>query len=151
MSVLKRLTVLQNEAAATPVPSRKFFHIGAVEAVDDVGECIPMLSWVDDNLSRYVVSDAPCSAWGGEGGQRGARVELLRCLPNIAVAQGDGVFLVTGSGHDESVPHPGGKGRMHFIHLGLDGSLLDRGLTKLHVYRLEGVQVKNLPARRGPT
>ena len=58
MSVLKRLSVLQNEAQLTPVPTRKYFHIGQPEIMDDVGECIPMLSWVDDNLSRYVVSDA---------------------------------------------------------------------------------------------
>jgi hypothetical protein len=140
MTVLKRLTVLQHEAAATPVPSRKFFHIGAIETVDDVGECIPMLSWIDDNLSRFVVSDAPSSAWGGA-----RAIELLKCLPNVAVAQGDGIFLVTGNGSDESVPHPAGKGRMHFIHLGLGGSLASRGVTKLHVYRLEGVQVKSLP------
>ena len=63
MTVLKRLQVLREDADKEPVPQRKFFHIGQPDVLDDVGECIPMISWVDDNLSRYVVSDAPSSAW----------------------------------------------------------------------------------------
>jgi hypothetical protein len=143
MSVLKRLTVLQNEAAATPVPTRKYFHIGQPENVEEVGECVPMISWVDDNLSRYVVSEVASSSWGREAGA------LIWTLPNLAVASGEGVFLVTGAGRDESVPHPGGKGKMHFVHLGLKRPLVERGIRKLYVYRLEGVQVKGLAAKVG--
>jgi hypothetical protein len=65
-------------------------------------------------------------------------------LPNLAVASGDGIFLITGSGEDSKVAHPGGKGSMHFVHLGLSRRLWDRGVVKLYVYRLEGVQVKGL-------
>lgn len=136
MSVLKRLTVLQNEAQETPVPARKYFHLGTPEVVEDVGECVPMLSWVDDNLSRYVVSDAASSSWGRD------KNVLIRCLPNVGVKSGEGIFLVTGCGDDHSVDHPGGKGKMHFVHLDLDAPLFDRGIKKLYVYRLEGVQVK---------
>ena len=99
MSVLKRLTVLQNEAAATPVPSRKYFHIGKPEEVGDVGECVAMLSWVDDNLSRYVVSDSPSSSWGRDD-------VWMTGLPNVTVANGDGVFLVSGHGRDRSEDRP---------------------------------------------
>jgi hypothetical protein len=141
MSVLKRLTVLQSEAELTPVPQRKYFHIGQPELVDDVGECVPMVAWVDDNLSRYVVSDAASSAWG-----RDPKV-LLRALPNIAVANGEGVFLVTGCGEDTSVAHPGGKGKMHFVHLNLETRLFDRGIKRLYVYKLDGVQVKGMAAK----
>ena len=84
MSVLRRLNVLQNEAAATPVPTRKYFHLGGPEHVADVGECVPMLSWVDDNLSRYVVSDAASTSWGRDDNI------VLRCLPNISVKSGEG-------------------------------------------------------------
>ncbi len=137
MSMLRRLSLLQGEAENTPVPARKFFHIGKVEVVEEVGECLPMMAWNDDNLSRYVVSDAPSNTWGRHPG-------ILRCLPNIDVKKGEGVFLVTGSGSDSSKPHPGGSGRMHFVHLGLTKSLAEAAVTKLYVYRLEGVQVKAL-------
>ena len=140
MSVLKRLTVLQNEAELTPVPARKYFHVGTPEQVEDVGECVPMLSWVDDNLSRYVVSDAASTSWGHD------KNVLVRCLPNMAVKKGEGIFLVTGPGDDGSVDHPSGNGKMHFVHLGLDEPLCERRITKLYLYRLEGVQVKAFSA-----
>jgi hypothetical protein len=139
MSVLKRLSVLQADAAREPIPQRKFFHIGQPELMDDVGECIPMLSWIDDNLSRFVLSDGPSSSWG-----RGSPPPHVIALPNRAVKPGDGIFLVTGEGEDSATPHPEGKGSMHFVHLGVPGKLWDRGLVKLYVYRLEGVQMKNL-------
>ena len=138
---LRRLRVLQSEADLTPVPSRKYFHIGQPEIMEDVGECVPMISWVDDNLSRYVMSDTASSAWGREAGS------WITSLPNIAVQPGDGVLIVTAGGHDESVPHPAGKGKMHFVHLGLKTPLFDRGIKKLYVYRLEGVQVKGMAAK----
>jgi hypothetical protein len=139
MSVLKRLTVLKEDADKEPVPQRKFFHIGQPEVLEDVGECIPLISWVDDNLSRFVVSDGPSSTWG-----RAERRVRLFPLPNRAVKVEDGIFLVSGAGNDHALPHPGGKGSIHFIHLGSPDRLWDKGLVKIYVYRLEGVQFKNL-------
>ena len=139
MSVLKRLTVLREDADKEPVPQRKFFHLGQPEVLDDVGECIPMISWVDDNLSRYVVSDTPSSAWGREE----PRPRLFP-LPNRAIKVEDGLFLISGAGADHAVPHPNGKGSIHFVHLGSRERLWDRGLVKIYVYRLDGVQFKNL-------
>lgn len=138
--LLKRLTVLQNEAAETPVPARKYFLIGQPEVIDEVGECLPMVAWTDDNLSRYVVADAASARWGEAPG-------LLRALPNLEVKSGDGVFLIAAAGEDRSEPHPAGKGRMHFVHLGLGRPIAAGGVTKLYVYRLEGVQVHGLRAK----
>lgn len=140
---LRRLVVLREEAAEEPVPQRKFFHIGQPELMDDVGECVPMLSWVDDNLSRFVVSTAPSSSWG-----RGDAPAVVIALPNVAVANGDGIFLISGQGTDGKTAHPTGKGHMHFIHLGQKGRLWE-GMTRLYVYRLEGVQAKGLAGKRG--
>ena len=143
MSVLKRLSVLQNEAQLTPVPTRKYFHIGQPEVMQDVGECVPMISWVDDNLSRYVVSDAASTAWGKD------KNVLIRALPNVEVKNGEGVFVITGCGENESVPHPVTKGaKMHFVHLDLAGSLFGDGIKKLYVYKLDGVQVKALSRKK---
>lgn len=140
---LRRLNVLQTEAEQTPVPTRKFFHVGKPEVMQDEGhgkaaECIPMLSWVDDNLSRYVLSDAASSSWSAD------TKALIVALPNIAIAKGDGVFVMAGHGTDESVPNPSAKGRMHFVHLGLARGFVERGITRLYIYRLEGVQMKGL-------
>jgi hypothetical protein len=132
--------VLQNEAASTPVPARKYFHIGQPEIIDEVGECVPMVCFGDDNLSRYVISDAASVRWGnGEA--------LVKSLPNVDVKAGDGVFLISAGGNDSSEPHPAGKGRMHFVHLDLTRPLAERGITKLYVYRLDGVQVHGLRAK----
>src|SRR4051794_6212171 len=109
--VVRRLTVLKEDADREPLPQRKFFHIGNPEVMDDLGECIPMISWIDDNLSRYVVADGPSSTWGKTS-------RHVFALPNHAVKVEDGVFLVTGAGQDSSVPHPNGKGKIHFVHLG---------------------------------
>lgn len=134
------MTVLQNEAASTPVPSRKFFHLGQLEVLDEVGECLPMVALVDDNLSRFVVSDSASVRWGAPG-------VLLRAMPNIDVKAGEGVFLISAAGEDRSEPHPAGTGRMHFVHLGTERSLVTAGLSKLFVYRLDGVQVHGLKRR----
>jgi hypothetical protein len=139
---LRRLTVLQSEAELTPVPTRKYFHVGQPELMEDVGECVPMIAWVEDNLSRYVLSDAPSSVWGREA------PALLAGLPNVAVQPGDGVFVITGAGRDESLPHPQGKGSMHFVHLGIKRRLFSEGTKKLYVYRLDGVQVKSLASKK---
>jgi hypothetical protein len=140
MSILKRLTVLRDDADKEPLPQRKFFHIGQPEVLDDVGECIPMISWVDDNLSRFVIADGPSSTWGT------GRAPMARIfpLPNRAVKVEDGLFLISGVGSDHALPHPNGKGSIHFIHLGAPGKLWDGGLVKIYVYRLDGVQFKNL-------
>lgn len=140
--VLRRLTVLRDDAEKEPLPQRKFFHIGQPEILDDVGECIPMIAWVDDNLSRYIVSDAPSSAWGRASGPgSGARIIAL---PNHAVKAEDGIFLITGAGADSATRHPNGKGTIHLIHLGSPAPLWDKGLVKIYIYRLDGVQFKNI-------
>lgn len=139
MSVLKRLTVLREDAEKEPVPQRKFFHIGQPEVMDDIGECIPMISWVDDNLSRFVIADGPSSTWG-----RGLPRVNVFPLPNRAVKVEDGIFLVTGVGSDHALPHPSGKGSIHFIHLSAPHPLWSKGMVKIYVYRLEGVQFKSL-------
>jgi hypothetical protein len=140
MSILKRLTVLREDADKEPLPQRKFFHIGQPEILDDVGECIPMISWVDDNLSRFLVSDGPSSTWGS------GRLPASRLfpLPNRAVKVEDGLFLISGPGNDHALPHPNGKGSIHFVHLGAPGRLWDKGMVKIYLYRLDGVQFKNL-------
>jgi hypothetical protein len=143
MTVLKRLSVLQADADREPVPQRKFFHIGQPEVLDDLGECIPMISWVDDNLSRYVIADAPSSAWA-----RATPRPRLFPLPNRAVKVEDGLFLVSGPGQDRAVPHPRGKGSIHFVHLGAAERLWDSGQRKIYVYRLEGVQMKSLAEKK---
>ena len=136
--VVRRLTLLQNEAQQVPVPTRKFFHIGQPQVMDDVGECVPMISWVADNLSRFVVTDTPSDSWG-----RGTPT-LLLTLPNLSVEPKDGVLLATGRGNVESLPHPSGKGRMHFVYLNREERLFTGGIRKLYIYRLDGVQVKGM-------
>jgi len=137
MSVPTRLKVLREDADQSPLPLRKFFHIGEPEVLDDLGECVPLLSWVDDNLSRFVVADGPSSTWG-----KGAPRVNVFPLPNWAVKIEDGIFLVSGAGVDRSVPSPDGKGHIHFIHLSAEGRLWDRPTAKIYVYRLDGVQFK---------
>jgi hypothetical protein len=137
MSVLKRLTVLRADAEKEPVPQRRFFHLGNPEVLEDVGECIPMIAWVDDNLSRFIVSDTPSSAWA-----RRAPPPRIFPLPNRAVKQEDGIFLITGPGEDSTAPHPNGKNAIHFVHLGSSELLWDKPSAKIYVYRLEGVQMK---------
>jgi hypothetical protein len=143
MSVLKRLTVLREDADKEPIPQRKFFHIGQPEVLDDVGECIPMISWVDDNLSRFIVSDGPSSTWG-----KGSPKVNVFPLPNRAVKPEDGLFLITSAGSDHSAPHPNGKGSIHFVHLNSPRALWDKGITKIYIYRLEGVQFKSVVEKK---
>lgn len=141
--VVRRLNVLRDDADREPVPQRKFFHIGQPEIMDDVGECIPMISWMEDNLSRFVIADAPSSAWG-----RTSPRPHIFALPNRAVKAEDGIFLITGMGADSSVNNPNGKSMIHFIHLGSPERLWDKGLVKIYVYRLEGMQLKNLMEKK---
>jgi hypothetical protein len=102
-----------------------------------------MISWVDDNLSRYVVSDTPSSAWG-----RASPRPRIHPLPNRAIKVDDGIFLITGPGDDHATPHPNGKGSIHFVHLGSADRLWDKGLVKIYVYRLEGVQMKSVAEKK---
>ena len=76
---------------------------------------------------------------------------MIIALPNHAVKAEDGIFLISSPGEDRSVPHPEGKGTIHFIHLGAPRRLWDRGLVKVYVYRLEGVQFKALLEKRETT
>src|SRR4051794_18555724 len=62
--ILRRLKVLTDTAEKEALPTRKFFHIGNAEVIEPYGEMLPLLSWVDDNLSRYVLSTAPSTSWG---------------------------------------------------------------------------------------
>jgi hypothetical protein len=141
--VVRRLTMLREDAAAEPVPNRKFFHVGQPEVLDDLGESIPMISWVDDNLSRYIVADGPSSTWG-----KAHPKTSLFVLPNRAVKVEDGLFLITGPGEDTALPHPNGKGQIHFIHLGAPNPLWNKGLVKIYVYKLEGLQMKTLAEKK---
>src|SRR5262249_54818179 len=106
---------------------------------DEIGEGIPMISWGDDNLSRFVVADGPSSAWG-----KGSPSPSVLPLPNHAVKRNDGIFLCTGAGENTSTPHPDGNGPTHTGHPGVSARLWDKGLVKIYVYRLEGVQMKSL-------
>ena len=147
--VIKRLTVLRDEAEREPLPTRKFFHIGQPEVMEDLGEVLPMIAWVDDNLSRFVVADGPASTWSPAAEVAHAPIDAradtaVIGLPNIAVHPGEGVFLVTVPGESHSVAHPGGKGSMHFVHLGSRRRLWDRGIPKIYIYRLEGLQMKTV-------
>jgi hypothetical protein len=62
--LVRHLKVLADKAQTGPVPALKFFSIGNPAEVEGEGEVIPILSWVDDNLSRYVVSNSASSEWG---------------------------------------------------------------------------------------
>jgi hypothetical protein len=72
----------------------------------------------------------------------------MYALPNRAIQVEDGLFVATGPGDDRSVPHPNKKGHIHFVHLGAREPLWDKGLVKIYVYRLEGVQFKNLMEKK---
>jgi len=138
-SLMRHLTVLRDEAEKQPVPSRKFFAIGNPSVIDGYGETLPLLSWVDDNLSRFVVANAPSTSWG-----RVSPPPFVYALPNIAVKPKDGIFLVTGPGEDRTEPHPGGEAALKIIFLNRSETLWTGGLLQVHLYRLEGVQTKRI-------
>jgi hypothetical protein len=145
-SLLRHLTVLRDDAEKQPVPTRKFFAIGNVSHIEGYGETLPLLSWVDDNLSRFVIATAPSSSWG-----RTSPPPLVLSLPNMAVKPKDGIFLVTGEGNDRSEPHPSGQGEMRIVFLHRPGGLWKGGINQVYIYRLEGFQSKGVlggpPAR----
>ena len=135
--ILRRLKVLTDSAEKEALPTRKFFHIGNVEIIEPYGEVLPLLSWVDDNLSRYVLSTAPSTSWG-----RIRPAPLVFTLPNRQIAAKDGLFIVTGPGEDRAEPHPQGKGTIHIVHLGSTTPIWTGPIARAYVYRLEGVQSK---------
>jgi hypothetical protein len=136
--IIRRLKVLADSAEREAIPSRKFFHIGNAGVIEPYGEVLPLLAWVDDNLSRYVLATAPSPSWG-----RIKPPPLVMTLPNRQVAARDGIFLVTASGEDRAERHPSGKGTIHIVFLGQPGPLWV-GLARAYIYRLEGMQTKGV-------
>jgi hypothetical protein len=143
--LIRHLKVLTAKAEAGPVPTLKFFSIGDPAEVEGEGEVLPILSWVEDNLSRYVVSDAPSTQWG-----RGTPPPFVRALPNRAVKKKDAIFLLSASGEDRDEPNPAGEGRIHFVHLGVAqaaghaGRLWSTPGQRIYVYKLDAVQTRAL-------
>jgi hypothetical protein len=137
--LLRHLTVLREEAEQQAVPNRKFFAIGNASEIEGYGETLPLLSWVDDNLSRFVIADAPSSSWG-----RVAPAPFVYALPNMIIKPKDGIFLVTGRGEDRVEPHPSGEGELKIIFLNREGTLWSGGLHQVYLYRLEGFQTKKI-------
>lgn len=141
--LLRHLTVLREEAEQQAVPNRKFFAIGNASDIEGYGETLPLLSWVDDNLSRFVIANAPSTSWG-----RVAPAPFVYALPNKIVKPKDGIFLVTGPGEDRTEPHPSGEGELKIIFLNREGTLWTGGLNQVYLYRMEGVQTKKIAGAR---
>ena len=87
--LLRHLNVLREEAEQQAVPNRKFFAIGNASEIEGYGETLPLLSWVDDNLSRFVIANAPSTSWG-----RVLPPPFVYTLPNMIIKPRDGIFLV---------------------------------------------------------
>jgi hypothetical protein len=138
-SLIRRLTVLRDDIDQGAVPTQKFFAIGNPTHFEGYGEILPLLSFVEDNLSRFVVSNAPSTSWG-----RVSPPPLVFALPNMAVKVKDGIFLVSGQGEDKSEPHPNGQGELKIIFLNRTGSLWSGGIHQVFLYRLEGLQSKRI-------
>jgi hypothetical protein len=143
--LVRHLKVLTDKAEAGPVPTLKFFSIGDPAEVEGEGEVLPILSWVDDNLSRYVVANAASSQWG-----RASPAPFILALPNRSVKKKDALFLLTGSGEDRDEPNPTGEGKLHFVHLGHAGRLWETPGQRIYIYKLDAVQTRALlPPRSG--
>src|SRR5215472_8869176 len=97
--LVRHLKVLADRADTGPVRALKFFAIGDPAEVEGDGEVVPLLSFVDDNLSRYVVSNGPSHAWGHANPP-----PWVVALPNREVKAKDGVFLLTAAGEDRDEP-----------------------------------------------
>jgi hypothetical protein len=144
--LVRHLKVLTEKADTGVVPSLKLFSIGDPAEVEGEGEVVPILSWIDDNLSRYVVSNAASSTWG-----RASPAPLVIALPNRAVKKKDAIFLLTGQGRDRDEPNPSGEGRLHFVHLGSPARLWTAPGVRIHIYKLDAVQTRALlPAKKAP-
>jgi hypothetical protein len=137
--LVRHLMVLREEAEREPLPARKFFAIGNPSDIEGYGETLPLLSWVDDNLSRFVLSNAPSSSWG-----RTQPAPLIYALPNMIVKPKDGIFLVTGAGEDRSERHPSGEGDLKIIFLKRPGNLWMGKLSSVHLYRFDAVQSRRI-------
>jgi hypothetical protein len=143
--LVRHLKVLTDKADTGPVPALKFFSIGDPAEVDGEGEVVPILSWVDDNLSRYVVSNSASSEWG-----RAVPPSLVVTLPNRSVKKKDAIFLLTGRGQDRDEPNPSGAGTLHFVHLGSPARLWSAPGTRIYIYKLDAVQTRALlPGAKG--
>jgi hypothetical protein len=137
--LLRHLTVLREEAEQQAVPNRKFFAIGNASDIEGYGETLPLLSWVDDNLSRFVIANAASSSWG-----RVSPAPFVFALPNMTIKPKDGIFLVTGPGEDRVEPNPSGEGELKIVFLNRPGPLWTGGLHQVYLYRLEGFQTKKI-------
>jgi hypothetical protein len=137
--LVRHLKVLTDKAETGPVPALKFFSIGNPADVDGEGEVVPILSWVDDNLSRYVVSNSASSEWG-----RASPPPFVVTLPNRSVKKRDAIFLLSGRGHDRDEPNPSGAGTLHFVHLGSPTRLWSTPGTRIYIYKLDAVQTRAL-------
>jgi hypothetical protein len=138
-SLIRHLAILKDDAEQQPVPNRKFFAIGNASIIEGYGETLPLLSWVDDNLSRFVIANAPSTSWG-----RVSPAPFVYTLPNIPVKPKDGIFLVTGHGEDRSEVHPSGEGQLRIIFLNRNETLWTGGLHHVYLYRLDGLQTKKI-------
>jgi hypothetical protein len=138
--LLRHLKVLTDAADTGAVRSQKFFAIGNAAEVDGEGEVLPLLSFVDDNLSRYVVSNVPSTTWGRPS--NASPPPLIFALPNRAVANKDAIFLLSGPGEDRDEPHPSGTGKMHFVHMGSRDKLWSTIGARVYLYKLDAVQTK---------
>lgn len=149
--ILRHLNVLTEGVQTGAVRTQKFFAIGNAAEVEGEGEVLPLLSFVDDNLSRYVVSNVPSMRWGRFGGTTPA--PFVFALPNRAVHNKDAIFLITAPGEDRDEPNPSGVGRMHFVHLGSAQKLWGTANARVYLYKLEAVQTKAVlpPPREAPS
>lgn len=134
---MRRLKVLgaRPETGAPPLPRRRFFTIGKPERIEPYGEVLALLSHVNDNLARFVLSTAPWTSWG-----RLAPPTFVFSLPSREIAPRDGIFLVTEAGDDRTEPNPEGAGRLHLVHLGQRAPLW-AGPARPHLYRIDASQV----------
>ncbi|HKQ70805.1 MAG TPA: hypothetical protein VJT73_15770 [Polyangiaceae bacterium] len=142
-SLLRHLKVLSDAPEEHGVPGRKFFAIGNASHIEGYGETIALLSFVDDNLSRFVLANAPSTSWG-----RVSPAPFVYALPNIAVKPKDGIFLITGEGEDKSEPHPSGEGDLKIVFLNRREPLWNGGLHQVYFYRLDGLQTKRITGIR---
>jgi hypothetical protein len=132
--IARRLRVLGGDAGRVVLPRRRFFTIGEPSEVPPYGEVLPLLSHVEGDLARYVLSTAPAASWG-----RLTPPPLVFSLPPREVARGDGLFLVTAAGVDRSEAHPSGRGRLHLVHLGQAAPIWN-GPRRPWIFRLDAVQ-----------
>ncbi|MGZ3421850.1 MAG: hypothetical protein ACXVEE_28505 [Polyangiales bacterium] len=128
----RRLKVL-GAPASVALPRRKLFTVGKAEIIEPYGEVVALLSHVEDDLARYVLSSAPWTSWG-----RLSPAPFVFTLPSRKVCARDGVFLVTGVGEDRSEEHPDNKSRLHLVHLGQRAPLWS-GPSRPHLYRLDAL------------